>query len=431
MEVDTTMEEGRSDQMKLLLQAVDEVTDKVEEKVVEAPPVVLEERPEDLEGCEKLIEGSSLKNNFLSIGQALVTINDRKLYKDAGCTSFTQYIEQKGDFGFGPRQALRLLAATRLVRNFPPSICLPSSERQVRALVGLEQAEAIKVWTKATTISLEKNIPLTHRLVESVLGKELPTTYRQVTRDWQDYVSPDSEYYVTPAPILAAVRKLFGGPIDLDPASDERANEVVKALKYYTAEQDGLAEDSPWAGKVFINPPYGVIDKEPVQGLFLQRALREVASGAVAEAVLLLKAAVGQRWFGPVFGQPHCWLSDKAQKKASGKGGGGGGGAGSGRSGGGGGGRGKAAVKKEEGSDEGAEGGEGLGGGGRKGSGGGGGGGKAAAAAASTPRGMVVVYVGRRVKDFCTNFKDLGHIPGYSGSWAADSRQQQGGGGRG
>ncbi|KAG2426493.1 hypothetical protein HXX76_011722 [Chlamydomonas incerta] len=419
MEVDTTMEEGRSDQMKLLLQAVEEVTDKVEEKIVEEPPpVVLEERPEDLDGCEKLIEGSSLKNNFLSIGQALVTINDRKLYKDAGCTSFTQYIEQKGDFGFGPRQALRLLAATRLVRNFPPSIALPSSERQVRALVGLEQSEAIKVWGKATQISQDTNTQLTHRLVESVLGKELPTTYRQVTRDWQDYVSPDSQYYVTPAPILAAVRRLFGGPIDLDPASDEQANQSVKALKFYSAEQDGLAEDSPWAGKVFINPPCGVSDKEPVQGLFLQRAIREVGSGAVSEAVVLLKAAVGQRWFGPVFGQPHCWLSDKAQKKAGGKGGGGGGSRAGGGAGGGG--RGKAAVKKEgEGGADGAEGAGAGGGGGRKG------GGKAAAAAAAaatTPRGMVVVYIGRRVKEFCTAFNDLGHIPGYSNSWSAGSR---------
>lgn len=107
-------------QLDVLLQAVEEVV----------------EQPEDLEGCEKLIEGSSLKNNFLRIGQALVTINDRKLYKRAGSTSFTQYIEQKSDFGFGPRQALRLLAATRLVRNFPPTIALPTSERQVRKLGG-------------------------------------------------------------------------------------------------------------------------------------------------------------------------------------------------------------------------------------------------------------------------------------------------------
>lgn len=65
-------------------------------------------------------------------GQALVNINDKKLYKKAGASSFTQYIEQKAEFGFGPRQALRLLAATRLVRSFPPTVAVPTSERQVR-----------------------------------------------------------------------------------------------------------------------------------------------------------------------------------------------------------------------------------------------------------------------------------------------------------
>jgi hypothetical protein len=64
-------------------------------------------------------------------GASLININDKKLYKNAGAQSFTQYIERKQDFGFGPRQALRLLAATRLVRAFPPSVALPTSERQV------------------------------------------------------------------------------------------------------------------------------------------------------------------------------------------------------------------------------------------------------------------------------------------------------------
>ncbi len=49
-----------------------------------------------------------------------------------------------------------------------------------------------------------------------------PAAPPQATRDWQDYVSPDSEYYATPPHILAAVRKVFGGPIDLDPASDDK-----------------------------------------------------------------------------------------------------------------------------------------------------------------------------------------------------------------
>jgi hypothetical protein len=120
-----------ADQLDVLLQAVEEAS---------ADP------PEDLEGCEKLITGSSLKNNFLRIGQALITIHDRKLFKRAGGTSFTQYIEQKGDFGFGPRQALRLLSATRLVRAFPPNIPLPISERQVKAATYMEACRAVRAW---------------------------------------------------------------------------------------------------------------------------------------------------------------------------------------------------------------------------------------------------------------------------------------------
>ncbi|GIL79511.1 hypothetical protein Vretimale_18344 [Volvox reticuliferus] len=340
-------------QLDVLLQAVEEVV----------------EQPEDLEGCEKLIEGSSLKNNFLRIGQALVTINDRKLYKRAGSTSFTQYIEQKSDFGFGPRQALRLLAATRLVRNFPPTIALPTSERQVRALVGLEQQQAVKVWVKANLIAQETGVPLTHRLVESVLGKELPASYRQATREWQDYVSPDSEYYATPTHILTAVRKMYGGTIDLDPASDEKANEAVKAIKYYSADDDGLAPENPWSGKIFINPPAGMLGSEPMQGLFLERAIRECnVAPTTTECLLLLKAAVGQRWFGRVFDQPHCWLAERPSKKGSAA---------------------AAAAAASAGGDCGGKG----------------------------PRGMVVVYVGRRVQDFCTHFGELGHIPGLN-TWS-------------
>ncbi|GLC40892.1 hypothetical protein PLESTB_000011800 [Pleodorina starrii] len=361
-------------QLDVLLQAVEEVV----------------EQPEDLEGCEKLIEGSSLKNNFLRIGQALVTINDRKLYKRGGMSSFTQYIEQKSDFGFGPRQALRLLAATRLVRNFPPTIALPTSERQVRALVGLEQQQAVKVWVKANLIAQETGVPLTHRLVESVLGKELPASYRQATRDWQDYVSPDSEYYATPAHILTAVRKMFGGVIDLDPCSDEQANESVKAARFYSAEEDGLAPENAWAGKIFINPPSGIQGSEPLQGLFLERAIREAASApTTTECLLLLKAAVGQRWFGRVFDHPHCWLAEsKAGAKKAG---------GSKRASGA-----AAAAAAAAAADE-------------------GGGGDAAAAAGKGPRGMVVVYVGRRVNEFCTHFGDMGHIPGLN-TWAGTSR---------
>jgi hypothetical protein len=56
--------------------------------------------------------------------------------------------------------------------------------------VGLEPRKAIKTWVKANLISMETGVPLTHRLVESVLGKDLPDSYRAACADWRDFVHP-------------------------------------------------------------------------------------------------------------------------------------------------------------------------------------------------------------------------------------------------
>jgi hypothetical protein len=51
------------------------------------------------------------------------------------------------------------------------------------------------------------------------------------------------------------------GSITLDPASCDKANEVVQADEYYDEDQDGLSRK--WTGTVFLNPPYsrGEIEK--------------------------------------------------------------------------------------------------------------------------------------------------------------------------
>jgi ParB family chromosome partitioning protein len=61
----------------------------------------------------------------------------------------------------------------------------------------------------------------------------------------------DEQY--TPTHVVEAVRRVLGG-IDLDPASCEVANAVVRATNIWTMSSNGLI--NPWEGRVFCNPPY-------------------------------------------------------------------------------------------------------------------------------------------------------------------------------
>jgi ParB family chromosome partitioning protein len=75
------------------------------------------------------------------------------------------------------------------------------------------------------------------------------------------------------------------GGIDLDPASSDRAQELVQAAVYYTKDDDGLTR--PWSGRVWMNPPYS-------KGLiwpFCERLCDFVASGDVTEAIVLVNNA--------------------------------------------------------------------------------------------------------------------------------------------
>jgi len=114
-------------------------------------------------------------------------------------------------------------------------------------------------------------------------------------------VSSESNEWYTPAAIIEAVRAVMGN-IHLDPASNEVAQQVVKAEKYFSAAEDGLAQE--WHGTVFLNPPYGKTGNKSNQGIWSRKLYKEILRGNVSEAILLTKAVPGYDWWNWLF---HNW----------------------------------------------------------------------------------------------------------------------------
>lgn len=112
--------------------------------------------------------------------------------------------------------------------------------------------------------------------------------------------------WCTPKWLVDLVRRVFGGIIGLDPCSN--AQSIVHAADEWF--RNGL--DFPWAGNVYVNPPYG-------RGIakWIQKAVRERQSRFGARAVIMLiPAAVGTKfWHKWVWPYAHaiCFLKGRVR----------------------------------------------------------------------------------------------------------------------
>lgn len=100
----------------------------------------------------------------------------------------------------------------------------------------------------------------------------------------------DCEWY-TPAAILDTARTVLGG-FDLDPASTPAANALVQADRFYTEADNGL--DQPWAGRVWLNPPYA----SPLVRQFSEKLVASVRAETVTAAIVLINNCTDTLWFG-------------------------------------------------------------------------------------------------------------------------------------
>ena len=99
----------------------------------------------------------------------------------------------------------------------------------------------------------------------------------------------DNEWY-TPREWLIRARDVLG-EIDVDPASNLKANAEVRAKKFFTAEEDGLKQE--WIGRVWCNPPYS----QPAIGFFAEKMVSEVQKGNTTEAIMLTHNYTDTKWF--------------------------------------------------------------------------------------------------------------------------------------
>lgn len=93
-------------------------------------------------------------------------------------------------------------------------------------------------------------------------------------------------------PWLIEKARIVLGTIDLDPATCEAAQAIVKAEQFYTEHENGLIQ--PWYGRMWINPPYSA----PTP--WVRRAILEYQAGHITAALILTNSYTETGWWQDV-----------------------------------------------------------------------------------------------------------------------------------
>lgn len=105
---------------------------------------------------------------------------------------------------------------------------------------------------------------------------------------------------------LANRVRLALGEIDLDPASSDEADKVIRANRFFNIEDNGLSQSWTSTG-VFVFPPYGKSHNVP----WVQKIVGEFTTGGAMKVIALLPAAVVAEHFSLFAGYPRCHLHER------------------------------------------------------------------------------------------------------------------------
>lgn len=126
-------------------------------------------------------------------------------------------------------------------------------------------------------------------------------------------ISKPKDEKFTPLKYLESVREVLG-EIELDPFSSDRANERVKAIAYFTKENNAFLHD--WYGKIFCNSPYSHGFKKSVT----EYLLHEIFLGNTKEGIFLFPNDTDQTYFHKLLKSEDfiCCLTDHRIKFVNG-----------------------------------------------------------------------------------------------------------------
>ena len=116
--------------------------------------------------------------------------------------------------------------------------------------------------------------------------------------------SSKSQEHLTPREVLDAAAAVLG-KIDLDPCAEAHGDKAnVPAREHFTKKADGLSK--PWKGRVFMNPPYGLLVLP-----FVKYLLKQFESGAVTEAIVLVASRTETDFFRAFDEAPVCFVDHR------------------------------------------------------------------------------------------------------------------------